>query len=362
MAIETTKGKLGSPGLLAMAVFSVMVDDIRKELNNMPKHVLPASRVMACGRVKGAGNSMAAWTPRIKTHPSKMREGAAMAKSTAMEGTDLLLAPVAAAFKEISGKRVAPLISDKYNPMSDLHNYVNTPDSGKPRQTTPERDPFFALMSAIRSFEGPKAPDALKKYDPTSSIGQIKVEGDTSHPDPLITFIKAARAFNGLTASERLAKYDPLSELTKIPVAERDDGEEYSLLHAMLRAAPEQGEGPDHSLIKALLNAEVDMSPSRFDLWKAAVGVNLPEIDVEKSFPILGDIMARLRENSRAQITASAGTAGRQSTSEDEVAEAEQRADEAERRASALLERIERKEDELLSKVQQLKTRFEDDD
>jgi hypothetical protein len=282
MADVSGTAKLGSPGLLAMAVFSVMVDDIRKELNNMPKHVLPAGRVMVCGQVNGAGKSMAAWTPRIKTHPSKMPSGSSAevtAKPTALGGKDLLLAPVAAAFKEISGKRVAPLISDKYNPMYDLHKYVNTPESDKPRHPRTDRDPFFALLSALQSFDGP-------------------------------------------VASERLAKYDPLSNLAKIPV-EREDADEYSLLHALIRAAPEQG-----------------------------------EVDVEKLFPILGDIMAKLRKISRAQIVASAGVEDGKSTSADEVAEAERRADEAEMKAMALLERIERKEDELLGKVQQLKTRL----
>jgi hypothetical protein len=373
--------KLNSPGLLAMAVLSVMADDIKRELNNMPKHVVPASRVMVCGRVKGAGRTMFARTPRVKVQPSK-KTGAgpgsntganvvsheqSSRKSTALDGTDLLLAPVAAALKEISGKRVAPLISDrynKYNPMYDLHNYVNTLENDNQKQQRSTRDPFIALLDALQSWEGPKAPAALKKYDPTSSIDQIQIDDDEkTYPDPLITFIKAARAFNGPTASERLTKYDPCGQLNKIPVSQRDDGKEYSLLQAMLRAAPEQAEGPDHSFIKALVNAEVDVSPARYDLWKAAMDVKFPEVDAEKIFPIIGDIMTRLRENAEAQIAATSNMIRSQSKpAEHEVAEAERRAHEAEKKALALLERIEQKEDELLSKVQQLKTSLEDDE
>lgn len=70
--------------------------------------------------------------------------------------------------------------------------------------------------------------------------------------------------------------------------------------------------------------------------------------------------MAKIREMSRAQSASSAGLNDWPSTSEDDVAQAERRADEAERKAMALLERIEKKEDELLSKVQQLQTRLTD--
>ena len=259
-----------------MAVLSVMADDIRKELNNMPKHVLPESRAMVCGRVNGAGTSMAVWTPRIKM-PSGSTDS-----STALKGKDLLLGPIATALKEISGKNVAPFFSDKYDPMHDLHKYVNRPESDDPRHPRPDRDPFSALMSALQSFDGP-------------------------------------------VASERLAKYDPLSDLANIPVAEGEGGDEYSLVHALLRATPEKG-----------------------------------DIDVEKLFPILGDMMAKIREMSRAQSASSAGLNDWPSTSEDDVAQAERRADEAERKAMALLERIEKKEDELLSKVQQLQTRLTD--
>jgi hypothetical protein len=273
---ETGSTKLGSPGLLAMALLSVMADDIRKELNNMPKHVLPESRAMVCGRVNGAGTSMAVWTPRIKM-PSGSTDS-----STALKGKDLLLGPIATALKEISGKNVAPFFSDKYDPMHDLHKYVNRPESDDPRHPRPDRDPFSALMSALQSFDGP-------------------------------------------VASERLAKYDPLSDLANIPVAEGEGGDEYSLVHALLRATPEKG-----------------------------------DIDVEKLFPILGDMMAKIREMSRAQSASSAGSNDWPSTSEDDVAQAERRADEAERKAMALLERIEKKEDELLSKVQQLQTRLTD--
>lgn len=135
-----------------------------------------------------------------------------------------------------------------------------------------------------------------------------------------------------------------MGQLEKITVSE--DGKEYSLLQAILRAAPEQAQGPDHSLIKALLNAEV--SPSRYDVWKAAVEMKLPDMDVEKFFPVVGDIMARLREKHHMDDLEDA-------LIKEDIAEAERRAEEAEKKAMALLERIERKEDELLAAAQQLK-------
>ena len=131
----------------------------------------------------------------------------------------------------------------------------------------------------------------------------------------------------------------------------------------MLRAAPERDDGSDLSFIKALVNAEVDVSSARYDVWKAAMDLKFPEINLETFFPVVGDIMTRLRDGAMAEATTATATAEATTgtVAEDacqralEVAEAERKADEAERKALALLERIERKEDELLSKVQQLK-------
>ena len=390
----TAPTKKSSPGLVALAMLSVMADDIKKELNNMPKSyiALPASRVMTCKTVKGNGKSMVVRTPRVKVHGGP-GESAGGRPSTSvlndsngshesqtsssdlgyLDGKDLLLAPVAVALKEISGKRVAPLLADKYNPMFDLHNYVrdSADDGNVPRRPRSDRDPFVALLTALQTWEGPKAPESLKKYDPASNLDRIAPDASDAsgdaHPDPLISLIKAAKAFEGPKASERLTKYDPLGQLEKIPVSTAEDGKEYSLLQAMLRAAPERGEGPDHSIIKALVNAKVDISPARYDVWKAAMDVKFPEVDLETFFPVIGDIMTRLRENAAMSTPTAASMASSMSsmisntsTMEDEVAEAERKADEAERKALALLERIERKEDELLNKVQQLKASLTD--
>jgi len=361
-----------SPLLVAVAMLSVMADDIKKELNNLPMSVLPASRTLTCTRVKGAGKSMVVRTPRVKMHPragGRPATPAPISNGTAtgtvqLDGKDLLLAPVATALKEVRGKRVAPLFADKYNPMTDLHEFVSsgTASADAPKQPKSDRDPLIALLAALRAWEGPTVPESIKKYDPASNLDKIATEVDATAgdatADPVIALIKAAKAFDGPKASNRLTKYDPLGQLETIPVAGTEEGKEYCLLQALLRAAPEREDGSDLSFIKALVNAEVDVSSARYDVWKAAIDLKFPEINLETFFPVVGDIMARLRDGAMAEATtaeATTGTVAEDARQRALVAEAERKADEAERKALALLERIERKEDELLSKVQQLK-------
>ena len=284
-----------------------------------------------------------------------------------LDGKDLLLAPVATALKEVRGKRVAPLFADKYNPMTDLHEFVSsgTASADAPKQPKSDRDPLIALLAALRAWEGPTVPESIKKYDPASNLDKIATDVDATagdaYADPVIALIKAAKAFDGPKASNRLTKYDPLGQLETIPVAGTEEGKEYCLLQALLRAAPERDDGSDLSFIKALVNAEVDVSSARYDVWKAAMDLKFPEINLETFFPVVGDIMTRLRDGAMAEATTATAEATTGTVAEDacqralEVAEAERKADEAERKALALLERIERKEDELLSKVQQLK-------
>lgn len=256
VAAETT-----NPLLIGLALVSTMMDDIKREIDNMPACMLSTGRVLGCSRDGRAGKSMSVKTQRVKVakphHPNK-----------AFDSKDLLLVPFAPIAKSVGSKKAenAPFISDKYNPMKEFHEFVSS--SSAPARESSDRDPFTALIHSLKSFNGFTVPATLRKYDPVSHLDQIT--SIKSDDDMISSFVRAIVSFEGPKASTFLSKYDPLQGMEDI-IPEKGTSE-YSLLRAMLDANPHGAS--DYSVVKALLNA------SHNDVWKALVEVKPPKIDV----------------------------------------------------------------------------------
>jgi hypothetical protein len=259
------------PGLIAFALMSVIIDDISKEIKNQPKTVRPESRVLSCSsNRKHAGKSMLVSSPRVKI--LKKNTPASHSEAGKHQNTDLLLAPIAPLMKSVSGKPKLSVFSDKYNPMHEFHEFVSKPDT-TPSAVRSDRDPFRALVEAIKAFDGFKSPESMEKFDPISNLDKVQQRNKTDQDvDPVISFIRAAAAFDGLRASEFIAKYDPLQGIEKI--SPEYGSSEYNMFQGLLRANPTGSK--DYSIIQALLKADPDAS--HYDIWKAVVNVSPPEI------------------------------------------------------------------------------------
>ena len=261
--VETT-----NPLLIGLALVSTMVDDIKREIDNMPTYVLSTGRVLGCSRDGRAGKSMSVKTQRFKVvkprHPNK-----------AFDSKDLLLVPFAPIAKSVGGKKRAPFISDKYNPMKELHEFVSS--SRAPARESSDRDPFTAMMHSLKTFNGFTVPESLRKYDPVSHLDQIT--SIKSDDDMISSFVRAIVSFEGPKASTFLSKYDPLQGMEDI-IPEKGTSE-YSILRGMLDANPHGAS--DYSIVKALLKA------SHNDVWKALVEVKPPKIDVFNAASSIAD-------------------------------------------------------------------------
>lgn len=259
--------KQNNPLILGFALFSAIIDDIKREIENSPKYILPDGRVLGCTRDGKAGRSMSVKTPRVK-----------IVKSDALGpkklGTkEILLVPIAPIARSLSDKNIRPLISPKYNPMNEFHDFVWDNSHHEPGKIVSNRDPFYALMGSLMSFTGFQVPKKLRKYDPVSNLDQIKSIQGRDENDPLVSLVKALSSFEGPKASHFLAKYDPLQGIEDIKPEEGTS--EYSILQAMLNSNPHGAS--DYSVVQALLKATPDRS--HYDVWKALVEVTPPESD-----------------------------------------------------------------------------------
>ena len=256
------------PGLLAFALMSVIVDDISKEIKNQPKTVRPESRVLSCSsNRKHAGRSMSVSSPRVKI----TKKNTSVGHGPKHQHVDLLLAPIAPLVKSVSGKPKLSLLGDKYNPVHEFHEFVSKLDT-KTSAVTSDRDPFHALVDAIKAFDGFKTPESIEKFDPISNLDKLQERNTTDQDvDPVISFIRAAATFDGLRASEFISKYDPLQGMEKI--TPEYGSSEYNMFQGLLRTNPTGSK--DYSIIQALLKASPDAS--HYDVWKAVVNVSPPE-------------------------------------------------------------------------------------
>jgi hypothetical protein len=261
-----------NPGLLAIALLSVMADDVSAMI---PQVELEHGRVLGCSYRNAKGE------PRGKTlsvgSQKRVAQKSHEKQSTRLHGSDVLLAPLAPMMKSWEKKKTGSIFSTKYSPFTDLHDFVS--NSNKSTQVKSDRDPFHALTSALLSFHGFQVPKRLDKYDPSARLEQIQRPQSDWRSDPIISCIKNASLFDGPKISEFMKKYDPLSTGFDMTIIPQKGSSEYSVFQALLNARPTGSS--EYSIVHALLQAKPRDTGDNDDPWKALVDARPPPIKGE---------------------------------------------------------------------------------
>lgn len=276
-----------NPGLLAIALLSVMADDVSAMI---PKVELEHGRMLGCSYRNTKGEPRAGKTLSVGSQ-KRVAQKSHRKKSTNLHGRDVLLAPLAPIMKSLETKKAGSIFSTKYSPFTDLHNFVS--DSDERAQVKSDRDPFHALTSALLSFHGFQVPKTLDKYDPSAGLEQIQRPQSDWRTDPVISCIKNASLFDGPKISEFMKKYDPLSTGFDMTIIPQKGSSEYSVFQALLNARPTGSS--EYSIVHALLQAKPRNNGGNDDPWKALVDARPPNVRPGEVVDALDSVVAYLK-------------------------------------------------------------------